>query len=197
MTDKATANRQKRRAEKAKARKGKAKSNVVPIKPKAGLVLTEVERLQMENLTLKMQVIQSAAKEQMAPHLARREQIGSAVGERLGIEIAAYNINLDSGMLEPVNGGPADPNTPQADGDGDDGVTPDDGDEEEDPPDDDDDLEPPDDGEPADEPDEDQAGDPEPDDDAAGDDADDAVAGDTPGDGEGDDDNDPVQGGGG
>ena len=93
-----TANRQQRRSTASKARKTKGK--VVPLNAQEGLRLTDVERLQMENLTLKVSVIQSQTKEQTAPLLAQREQLGFEIGERLGLKIGDYNINLDTGLLE-------------------------------------------------------------------------------------------------
>lgn len=82
---------------------------VVPLNAQQGLKLTDHEQLRMENLTLRVALIQSQAKERSAPLLAQREAVGKAIGDRLGIEIGAYNIDLDKGTVTPQNGGPADP----------------------------------------------------------------------------------------
>lgn len=88
---------------------GSKQHKVVPLNAQQGLKLTDDERLRMENLTLKVALIQSQAKEQSTPLLAQREAVGKAIGDRLGIEIGAYNIDLDKGTVTPQNGGPADP----------------------------------------------------------------------------------------
>ena len=88
-------------------RKRKTPDKVVPLKARVGLVLTEDERLRMENLVLKMQLVQQSLDKKIAPLIALRDAIGAEAGKRLGIEIQAYEVNLDSGVLTPINGGPA------------------------------------------------------------------------------------------
>lgn len=66
--------------------------------------LTETERLQMENLTLKIKLIQENAQKQAAQVEAARQQLAGAIGQRLGIDLtkAQHNINLDNGLVTPL-----------------------------------------------------------------------------------------------
>lgn len=71
------------------------------------LMMTDGELLRMENLTLKLTVIQSNAEKQAAPIVAARNDLGREIGQRLGIEISEYNINLDTGAIVAKPKGPA------------------------------------------------------------------------------------------
>lgn len=66
-----------------------------------GLKTTDGELMQLENLTLKLAVIQSTAEKQAAPIVAAREALGLAIGKRLGIDISTHTINLDTGEITP------------------------------------------------------------------------------------------------
>ena len=70
------------------------------------LALTDSERMAMENLTLKLTLIQRNAEQQAAPIAAAREDLGRAIGERLGIDMTAHTIDLDTGAIAPRNGHP-------------------------------------------------------------------------------------------
>ena len=87
----------------------KHQAAVVPLRAKKGLRLSEDERLRMENLSLKMQLIEQTAAQRVAlkiaPMLEARKAIGDEIGERLGIEVTAYEANLETGELTPINGG--------------------------------------------------------------------------------------------
>ncbi|MCG8433503.1 MAG: hypothetical protein MJA83_05685 [Gammaproteobacteria bacterium] len=83
-------------------RKRRAANKVVPIRGKKGLKLTEEERLGLENCLLKIRIIQEEAQKNAAKFVARKEQLAAAIGKRLGIPMDAYNVNLETGDLVPV-----------------------------------------------------------------------------------------------
>ena len=78
-----------------------------------GLKMTDDELLRMENLTLKLAMIQSNAEKQAAPLVAIRERLGHDIGQRLGIDVTDYNFNLDTGEITPKNGGPPETHAPE------------------------------------------------------------------------------------
>jgi len=83
---------------------GKKQGKVVPMKPKRNLKLNEDERIRFENLTLKIQLVQSEAQQKATPLVDARVQLSRAIGARLGVQMDAYNIVLDTGALVPNNG---------------------------------------------------------------------------------------------
>lgn len=99
-------NRKTRRAVASAARKGKTPENVVPLRAKAGLKMTEDERLRFENFTLKLDAVQARATAEASIHVAQRVELSKRIGKRLGVAMDAYNVDLETGELIPVNGGP-------------------------------------------------------------------------------------------
>jgi hypothetical protein len=100
-----------------KERSGRKKGKVVPMRQQQGLKLTENERVLFENYHLKFQLIQADAQRAADIVTAKRLELNKAIGERLGIAMDAYQVNLDSGDLTPINGGPtAEPVEVSADG---------------------------------------------------------------------------------
>lgn len=89
-------------SESRRARKA-AEKNVIQIPTKKSLLLSEDECLRMENYTLKLQIIQEAAEKQAAPVLLQRAALGDKIGKRLGVDLGAYSIKLDTRELVPLN----------------------------------------------------------------------------------------------
>lgn len=67
------------------------------------LKATEVELLRVENLTLKLAAIQADADKQAAPIIAAREELGRAIGQRLGIDMSLHSIDLNTGAITPMS----------------------------------------------------------------------------------------------
>ena len=63
------------------------------------LTMTEDERLKLENLTLKLTVMQTQFELQAAPVIAAREQLGRVISDRLGIDPEGYDFNIDTGLV--------------------------------------------------------------------------------------------------
>lgn len=87
------------KASKARIRKkSEAKGEVVPIKPKKGLKLTEDELVRLENFQLKVQALQDKV---VAPVIAKQSALVQKVNKRLGVDISAYTVNWETGVLTP------------------------------------------------------------------------------------------------
>lgn len=67
--------------------------------PTAVLKLTEEERLQFENYTLKLQVIQHEADKQARAVVSKRMELAKEIGKRLGISMEGYTVNIKTGEV--------------------------------------------------------------------------------------------------
>lgn len=71
------------------------------------LQMTEAEVMRLENLSLRIEVIQTNAQRDAAPFIAAREQLGRVIGERLGIDPSCYVFNIETGSVVPRPVAPA------------------------------------------------------------------------------------------
>ena len=67
--------------------------------PTGVLKLTEEERLQFENYTLKLQVIQHEADKQARAVVSKRMELAKEIGKRLGISMEGYTVNIKTGEV--------------------------------------------------------------------------------------------------
>ena len=63
---------------------------------------TDDERLRVENLSLRLELIQKDANEKAAPVLLERRMLLNKIGERLGIDISQHQVDLQSGRVSPI-----------------------------------------------------------------------------------------------
>ncbi len=90
----------------SQARKTRRQNKVVPMIQRQGLKLTDDEQLRLENLSLKIQVIQQDANAKIAPLRALQYEAAIRACKRLGIEPEAYTLEYETGNVVPKNGGP-------------------------------------------------------------------------------------------
>lgn len=95
------------RASQSRRDRKSALKNVIQMPGKNGLKLNEDERMRLENCTLKLRSIQDTADKQAAPVFLQQNKLVEKIDKRLGISLAGYNINLDTGDLTPRKSDPA------------------------------------------------------------------------------------------
>ncbi len=88
----------------SEGRKARRRNKVVPLKSKLDLHLTEIERLSLDNCLLRLQVIREEASKRAAGLEAEKGFLMTNIGERLGIPMDAYQVNLNTGAVTPLNG---------------------------------------------------------------------------------------------